>query len=815
MNLYRLTARRVSQRAGWPTFLPVLQLFLILFFVVNTVRAQAPAVHIYSGLPIGYATTQVMYNNGLYAAVFNSPGRIFTSTDADNWNQASVFPSFVNIKLAYGNGVYVMTWDADSGRIGLSNDLVHWTFQKPGTGANLRDVEFLNGSFYTVGDSATFLRSTDGLNWTALHPEISGASISYAQVIYGNGCFVINAQDTLNRYTLYRSADLSDGSLTPTFTAGNSFYIPIKFVKDKFYFLWGYDPLYSTDGIDWSQSVSWPNPGYPFPDAFSSIFSDGEKFYLVAGASGTGTFWTDIYVSTDGITFSGSFGDAFQAGDGVYLGQNYFLYGFFGMAKSKDGLSYQPMGGNYSYLASNGQTFVAAGTIIDGPYLGQGLLGSSTDLVHWTNRTIPNTGASATMTGVSGLLYDGTNFLTGGYRSPDGENWTATNAQNQPNAYGNGVYILGPGCYSYDGINWTCPYSDLLYGQQATLIKFVNGRFIVTGYKKDGSGLLSLVVSSDGINWTDASPHLSFNATVTDVLYDSSKYYLVGIEKDSTGKAVGFFSVTNTDISNPDGYTDKGGVDAAGPLLTPTFFAWSNGHFAGGATDSAGDAYVLYASDGIHWGAVPLNIVNTINAAMGRADSIVLIANENVSIAANFAGGTLPLSLLDFNAVAQDGQSLLNWHTGEEENTGRFVVERSVDGVHWDSIGVVTAAGQSNVTLGYSYVDVSPKKGYDYYRLGMVDIDGRQQLSAVKRVRIGDAGTIRIYPNPVRDVLTLEMAEDGAGRVQLYNSTGVGVLTQEFSGYTVNLALGALPGGVYHLVIQQNGKKYVQEIFHN
>ena len=801
MNTYPLIRQRAYGRAG--------QLFLLLFLSFFSAYSQAPDIHVYNGLPAGdnAGVRNILYNNGLYVAVVNQPTRIFTSVDAENWTQVETFPSLVNINLVYGNGRYLMTWDADSGTIGSSTDLVHWTFQNAGTHALLRDLEFLNGSFYTVGDSATFLRSSDGQSWTAPHLEISAGVISYAQVVYGNGCFVITALDTIHEYVVHRSADLSDGSWTSIDIAGSN--ISIKFLKDRFYYLWDYETFYSTDGIDWSQTISWPNPQFPYPDQFQTMFSDGVKTYLITIGTGTGYYFTNIYASTDGQNFSGYASSQFIGSNAVYVGQNYYLLGYYGMAKSSDGHIYVPMGGNYSYLATNGSVYVAAGTDYNGVFFSQGLIGTSTDLVHWTNRTMD--GLSA----VGNLVYDGANFETGKWLSPDGINWSATGDDQHPViAYGNGVYLTGNGgSYSYDKINWQTNPNQVFNGEQLNWVKFLHGHFILSGVQTyNSANTPNLLVSTDGVNWTDATPHLSFPETMTDVLYDSTKYYLMGMENDSTGKGVGFFSVTNTDISNPDGYTDKGG--ATGPVLFPTAFAWSNGHFAGGAVDSVNNTYVLYASDGIHWGAIPLNIVNRINAAIGRADSVVLIANGNVNIVANFAGGTLPLSLLDFNAVAQGGRSLLSWHTGEEENTSRFVIQRSTDALHWDSIGVVAAAGQSNVTLGYSFTDVSPKKGYDYYRLGMVDIDGRQQLSAVKRVWIGDAGMVRVYPNPVRDVLTLEMAEDGAGRVQLYNSAGAGVLAQEFSGYTVNLSLGALPVGVYHLVIRQNGKQYVQEIFH-
>ncbi|HTI89598.1 MAG TPA: hypothetical protein VL727_03365 [Puia sp.] len=63
--------------------------------------------------------------------------------------------------------------------------------------------------------------------------------------------------------------------------------------------------------------------------------------------------------------------------------------------------------------------------------------------------------------------------------------------------------------------------------------------------------------------------------------------------------------------------------------------------------------------------------------------------------------------------------------TGTTDN-GYFTIQRSRNGVNWDSIGVVTRAeGKED----YNFVDMSPFAGNDYYRLALVDRDGGRQLS--------------------------------------------------------------------------------------
>ena len=94
--------------------------------------------------------------------------------------------------------------------------------------------------------------------------------------------------------------------------------------------------------------------------------------------------------------------------------------------------------------------------------------------------------------------------------------------------------------------------------------------------------------------------------------------------------------------------------------------------------------------------------------------------------------GTLPVIFNSFNAVAKNGQALLQWQTAQEQNSASFIIERSTDGVAYSEIGVVAAAGNSSSASNYSFVDANPKEGLNYYRLNETDLDGKSMYSVVK-----------------------------------------------------------------------------------
>ena len=139
----------------------------------------------------------------------------------------------------------------------------------------------------------------------------------------------------------------------------------------------------------------------------------------------------------------------------------------------------------------------------------------------------------------------------------------------------------------------------------------------------------------------------------------------------------------------------------------------------------------------------------------------VNVAANTVSVAGvntyNFAwvavdnSAPLPVTLLDFNAEAiNEKEVLCKWTTASEINSSHFEVERSFDGLKFEFIGSVKAAGNSSQVLHYSLLDPSPQVGINYYRLKQFDMDGTFKYSAVVSVRFNPNAVyqVNIYPNP-------------------------------------------------------------------
>ncbi|PWU00170.1 MAG: hypothetical protein C5B52_09265 [Bacteroidetes bacterium] len=173
------------------------------------------------------------------------------------------------------------------------------------------------------------------------------------------------------------------------------------------------------------------------------------------------------------------------------------------------------------------------------------------------------------------------------------------------------------------------------------------------------------------------------------------------------------------------------------------------------------------------------------------------------------ATGTLPVTLLNFDAVGAQGKVNISWSTATETNSDYFDVERSADGVHFSTVGTVNAKGNSTSVSKYSLVDGNPINGVSYYRLKEVDIDGRFTYSKVVIVRSnGASARVLISPNPARTQATITLTLDQAQslQVRVFDNTGRATRSYRFSGaagvnkFDLN-DIGNLPSGVYNVEI--------------
>ena len=226
-------------------------------------------------------------------------------------------------------------------------------------------------------------------------------------------------------------------------------------------------------------------------------------------------------------------------------------------------------------------------------------------------------------------------------------------------------------------------------------------------------------------------------------------------------------------------------------------------------SNTAAQHHVIWQACGTH---TPIN-----SSANPQAFLITSTATQGFSW---FNIGTpnsqaLPVELLSFNGDCNDGQVNLSWQTATEHNSDYFEVEKSRDGMNWQVLTTVNAAGNSTQLLNYQTVDAHAMEGNNYYRLTQVDIDGTTKTYDVINVSCSGSGKgyFSAYPNPSTGSFQVILNDKnlvGTGVLNVKDTKGAAILNRMievkpginmFSVTDLNLA-----PGVYYIQIV-NGER--------
>lgn len=183
---------------------------------------------------------------------------------------------------------------------------------------------------------------------------------------------------------------------------------------------------------------------------------------------------------------------------------------------------------------------------------------------------------------------------------------------------------------------------------------------------------------------------------------------------------------------------------------------------------------------------------------------------------------TLPVKLTSFTAVNNNNTIGLNWKTAFEQNSSHFIIQRSVDAVNFTDVARVTAAGNSNSPLAYSYNDILTASiqihKTIFYRLQSFDTDGKYTNSHVVAMNLDKTDIqLSVFPNPAKDILQVQTGVGLKGNTSLIISDAAGrqvykkevVLLQGSNTLPVNISM--LSAGIYTVRLINGNDNYIKQ----
>ncbi len=189
-------------------------------------------------------------------------------------------------------------------------------------------------------------------------------------------------------------------------------------------------------------------------------------------------------------------------------------------------------------------------------------------------------------------------------------------------------------------------------------------------------------------------------------------------------------------------------------------------------------------------------------------------------VLSNVAGGCilLPVELLHFTGKSLKTTNELQWATATEKNSYYFDVEKSANGIDFEFLSRVAAAGNSEVKINYHAIDETPHS-LTYYRLKQVDADGKSTLSniiAIEKDFDKLSNIIVNYENLERINLFVYASKQAYSSFELFAADGRLVLSNnliiESGRNTYSIKKMELSNGIYLAKINVNGRVLTQKI---
>jgi large repetitive protein len=237
---------------------------------------------------------------------------------------------------------------------------------------------------------------------------------------------------------------------------------------------------------------------------------------------------------------------------------------------------------------------------------------------------------------------------------------------------------------------------------------------------------------------------------------------------------------------------------------TPLGFYWFK---------NEGSNYDAPYYDSLHltgpWGttnnAVNYHELQTINSFSGGSGAVILIPIT-----------LLPVDWLYFDGTTDNKINYLSWGTESEDNSSYFNVERSRDGINFEKIGVVGAQGHSTVTKHYTFDDVNPYEGANYYRLELIDMDEQAVHSNIVLLNIKAKDlAYNFFPNPTDGYLYYQYESEIIEELEIKVMDALGKLIEVKEHKSVKgnnnvpTDLNKYPPGTYMVRVHHKATGYV------
>lgn len=339
----------------------------------------------------------------------------------------------------------------------------------------------------------------------------------------------------------------------------------------------------------------------------------------------------------------------------------------------------------------------------------------------------------------------------------------------------------------FHGNAWSIPLITLYYiNANRTLDSLVHKTFVENNYYYSGAGIAVGDVYGNGIKtvilgkqWL--TPSLAYWSNTTQTVLDT----LLQVPANTGTLATGDLNCDGKD----DIVMMKSGIGQVS--ITSNYTTYN---------------YQTYCSNSTMPDAMALADVN----GDGMLDIVSVNSNSALSVLINShppCAVTLPIQLLNFTAENKDNRVILEWTTATEINNEYFNIERSKDGISWESIGVISGCGTCSYNNSYTFSDQFPLEGVSYYRMKQTDYDGKFTYSELVVVDIKKKMNIQVWSDKSKGTIFISGLVSEA-TIEIYDTTGKLMVHLKSETKITEVPAQFFPRGCYLIKVYGKNETY-------
>ena len=164
-----------------------------------------------------------------------------------------------------------------------------------------------------------------------------------------------------------------------------------------------------------------------------------------------------------------------------------------------------------------------------------------------------------------------------------------------------------------------------------------------------------------------------------------------------------------------------------------------------------------------------------------------------------------PAKITNFSAIQRNGYNDIQWTALSEQDTRRYIVEYSIDGINYQT------AGEKLVVNGtYDLKHYTRDTGTFLYRIRMEKKDGRFYNSNLFLMEGSDISPVKIYPTIVEGNIVNAILDFPVERINVTSSNGQQVFAKELGEVSGTIRVNipsSLNKGMYLMTFYGNGWK--------